>query len=81
VYQAAWEISTGVPSRLHTSLVKAKASEVYQQTCLDAIRIHGATGFTKEHDVGLYFRRVKASEFAMGDSDLWEERVATELGL
>ncbi len=81
VYQAAWEISTGFPSRLHTSLVKAKAGEVYQRTCLDAIKIHGATGFTKEHDVGLYFRRVKASEFAMGDSDLWEERVAAELGL
>ncbi len=81
VYQAAWEISTGFPSRLHISLVKAKAGEVYQRTCLDAIRIHGATGFTKEHDVGLYFRRVKASEFAMGDSDLWEERVAAELGL
>ena len=81
VYQAAWEISTGVPSRLHISLVKAKAGEVYQQACLDAIRIHGATGFTREHDVGLYFRRVKASEFAMGDTDLWRERVAVELGL
>jgi len=81
VYQAAWEISAGSPSRLHISLVKAKASEVYQQTCLDAIRIHGATGFTKEHDVGLYFRRVKAAEFAMGDTDLWRERVAVELGL
>jgi len=81
VYQAAWEISAGSPSKLHISLVKAKAGEVYQETCLDAIKIHGATGFTREHDVGLYFRRVKASEFAMGDTDLWRERVAVELGL
>jgi alkylation response protein AidB-like acyl-CoA dehydrogenase len=81
LYQAAWEISVGSPSKLHISLVKAKASEVYQQVCLDAIKIHGATGFTREHDVGLYFRRVKAAEFSMGDTDLWREKVAVELRL
>jgi alkylation response protein AidB-like acyl-CoA dehydrogenase len=81
VYQAAWEISVGSPLRLHISLAKAKANEVYQRTCLDGIKIHGATGFSKECDVGLYFRRVKASEFAMGDADLWRERVAVESGL
>ena len=34
VYEAAWNISTGSPSRLLTSMVKAKANEVYQQTCI-----------------------------------------------
>ncbi len=81
VYQAAWEISTGSPSRKQISLAKMKANEIYQRVCLDGIGIHGATGFTREHDIGLYFRRVKAAEFAPGDSDFWCERAAVELGL
>ena len=81
VYQAAWEISAGSPSLMRISLAKVKANEIYQRVCLDGIGIHGATGFTREHDIGLYFRRVKAAEFALGDSDFWSERAAVELGL
>ena len=81
VYQAAWEISAGSPSPRRISLAKMKANEIYQRVCLDGIGIHGATGFTREHDIGLYFRRVKAAESALGDSDFWCERAAVELGL
>jgi len=79
VYKAAWEISVGSPSKLSISIAKIKANEVYQQICISGIRIHGAIGFTMEHDIGLYFRRVKASEYAFGDSSLHKEVVADEL--
>ena len=79
VYKAAWEISVGSPSKLSISTAKIKANEVYQQICISGIRIHGAIGFTMEHDIGLYFRRVKASEYAFGDSSLHKEVVADEL--
>ena len=79
VYKAAWEISVGSPSKLSISTAKIKANEVYQQICISGIRIHGAIGFTMEHDIGLYFRRVKASEYAFGDSSLHKEIVADEL--
>ena len=81
VYQAAWEISSGSPTNLQISAAKAKANEVYEKVCIDGIKIHGAIGFTKDHDIGLYYRRVKAAEFALGDTDLHRERVAIELGL
>jgi len=79
VYQAAWNINMGSPSALQTSMAKARTNEVYQKMCLDAIKIHGAIGFTEELDLGLYFLRTKASEFALGDTSFHRERVAIEL--
>ena len=81
LYQAAWGISVGSPSKLQISIAKAKASEAYQRICIDGIAAHGAIGFTMDHDIGLYYRRVKAAEFAAGDTDLHRERIAIELGL
>jgi len=81
VYKAAWEVSTGSASSLHISMAKAKANEVYQRTCIDCIKNHGAIGFTADQDIGLYYRRVKTAEFSLGDSDFHRERVAVGLGL
>jgi alkylation response protein AidB-like acyl-CoA dehydrogenase len=46
-----------------------------------AHQIHGAIGFTKEHDLELYFRRAKAGEVFFGDADFHREVVAQQLGL
>jgi alkylation response protein AidB-like acyl-CoA dehydrogenase len=34
-----------------------------------------------DHDVGLYYRRVRAAQFAAGDTDLHREVIAIGLGL
>jgi hypothetical protein len=34
-----------------------------------------------DHDIGFYYRRVKAAEFAAGDTDLHKEVIAIGLGL
>jgi 3-oxocholest-4-en-26-oyl-CoA dehydrogenase beta subunit len=81
VYQAAWQISTGAKADLSVALAKAKADDVYQRICIDGIRIHGAIGFTMDHDIGCYFRRVKGAEFTLGDSSMQLEKIATGLGL
>ena len=81
LYQAAWGISIGSPSPWQISAAKAKANEVYQRICIEAIAAHGAIGYTLDHDLGLYYRRVKAAEFAAGDTDLHREVIAIELGL
>jgi len=81
LYQAAWGISAGSPSPWQISAAKAKANEAYQRVCIDAITAHGAIGYTLDHDVGLYYRRVKAAEFAAGDTDWHRDVIATELGL
>jgi len=81
LYQAAWGISVGSPSNLQISIAKAKASKAYQRICIDGIAAHGAIGFTMDHDIGLYYRRVRAAEFAGGDTAFHREKIAIELGL
>ncbi len=81
LYQAAWGISVGSPSLWQIAAAKAKANEAYQRICIEAIAAHGAIGYTVDHDVGLYYRRVKEAQFAGGDTDLHREVIATGLGL
>ena len=81
LYQAAWGISIGSLSPSQISAAKVKANEVHQRICIEAIAAHGAIGYTMDHDIGLYYRRVKAAEFAAGDTDLHREVIAIELGL
>ena len=81
VHEAAWRMSEGIPSDLEISITKAKANQVYQRISLDGIQIHGTIGVTDDHDIGLYFRRVKAAEFALGDSEFHREKIAQEIGL
>ena len=78
-YEAAWHINAGIPSKLLISMAKTKANEVYQRTCLDGVKIHGAVGFTEELDLSLYFIRTKSSEFSLGDGGFHRERIACEL--
>ena len=79
VYEAAWNIDAGTPSRMLNSMVKAKANMVYQKVCMDGIDIHGAIGFTDEMDVSLYHLRTKANEFELGGTDFHMSRVVEEL--
>ena len=81
LYQAAWGISVGSPSRWQISAAKAKANEAYQRICIEGIAAHGAIGYTMDHDMGLYYRRVKAAQFSAGDTDVHREVVVAELRL
>ena len=80
-YEAAWKLNMNLDANLEISMAKVLVSEVYERACLDGIEIHGAIGFTQDHDMGLYFRRARAAEIASGDADFHRERVAQELGL
>jgi alkylation response protein AidB-like acyl-CoA dehydrogenase len=81
LYQAAWGISIGSPSPWQISAAKAKANEVFQRVCIEAIAAHGAIGYTMDHDIGLYYRRVKAAQFVAGDTDLHRQVISMQLGL
>ena len=79
VYEAAWSLSRGLESGRLISMAKAKANEVYERTCIECMRIHGAVGFTRELDLGLYHLRTRSYGSAMGDSGFHRERIAMEL--
>lgn len=80
-YEAIWRLSERLEAALEISVAKAWTSDAYQRICALAHQIHGAIGFTKEHDMQLFFRHAKASELAFGDGDYHREIVAQQLRL
>jgi len=80
-YEAAWMLSEGLPCAKEIAMAKAWVSEAYRRVVTLGHQVHGAIGFTKDHDMQLYFRRAKAAELAFGDADFHRETVAVEMGL
>jgi len=81
VYQAACLASEGFPCQNEASLAKAYINEAYKVLTQKAVRIHGGMGTTRDHDIGLYFRRAKTMSLAFGDTRYHRERVSAGIGL
>ncbi len=81
-YYAAWALDEGVAEGpLATSMAKAYVSDAYRRVSATGIQLHGGIGFTWEHDLHLYFKRAKGSEFTFGDATYHRERVAQLVSL
>jgi alkylation response protein AidB-like acyl-CoA dehydrogenase len=81
-YYAAWAVDENVPEAgLAASMAKAYASDAYRKVAGAGIQLHGGIGFTWEHDLHLYFKRAKFSEFTFGDATYHRERVAQLINL
>ena len=81
-YYAAWAMDEGVPEGpLAVSMAKAYVSDAYRRVAGAGIQLHGGIGFTWEHDLHLYFKRAKGSEFTFGDATWHRERVAQLVNL
>ncbi|MBU2547854.1 MAG: acyl-CoA/acyl-ACP dehydrogenase [Proteobacteria bacterium] len=81
VYQAAWKMSEGLPAEADAAMVKTRTGELARKTTKTAHQLFGAIGFTMEHDLHIYYRRVLSADMAFGNSDHHRERVAQALGL
>jgi alkylation response protein AidB-like acyl-CoA dehydrogenase len=81
-YYAAWAMDERVPEAgLAASMAKAYCSDAYRKVAGAGIQLHGGIGFTWEHDLHLYFKRAKSSEFTFGDATYHRERVAQLISL
>jgi len=80
-YQAAWKLSEGLPCEMEVALAKAWTSEACRRVASLGHQVHGAIGFTLDHDMQLYSRRAKAAEVVFGDADFYREKLARELEL
>ena len=80
-YQAIWRLGEGLPSDLEVSSAKAWVSDSAQRVAATAHQCHGAIGFTQEHDLQLFTRRLKAWEVSFGDGDYHRERVAQAMNI
>ncbi len=76
VYRAAWSLSEGeADASLHASMAKAMASEAATLAARTALQVHGAIGYTWEHDLHLWMKRAWALAAAWGDAATHRARV------
>lgn len=80
-YEAIWRLSEGLDASKEVSMAKAWVSDAYQRVCASGHQIHGAIGFTEEHEMHFYSRHARASELAFGDGDYHREQLCRQLGL
>jgi alkylation response protein AidB-like acyl-CoA dehydrogenase len=66
---------------LATSTAKVAAGDCQHRLAKEGIQIHGGIGFTWEHDMHLYVRRVKTDAQLLGTADEHRARIAELLGL
>ena len=60
----------------HVSLAKAKASDLCEKICNEAVQLHGGIGVTDELDIGLYFKRARVLQRLLGDAGYHRARFA-----
>ncbi len=80
-YKAAWMVDEGEDFSTDASALKGRLNEMNNFIADYAVQIHGGVGTTREFNIGLFFRRAKASELMFGDSQYHYERVAQGMGL
>jgi alkylation response protein AidB-like acyl-CoA dehydrogenase len=66
---------------LAVSTAKAAAGDCARLIAKEGIQIHGGIGYTWEHDMHLYVRRVKAGAALFGTAPQHRARVADLIGL
>ena len=77
VYYAAWAVATGADDRsLAASTAKSWASDASRRVMDQALQVHGGIGFTWEHDLHLYLKRVHLSGRQFGDGVYHRDRIA-----
>lgn len=80
-FEAIWRVSEGLDATEEVSMAKAWVSEAYERVCALGHQVHGAIGFTHEHDLHHYLRHSVAGGLAFGDGHHHWGRVAEHLGL
>ena len=80
-YEAIWALSQGREAAVEVSVAKSWVSEAYERVCALAHQVHGAIGFTAEHELHHYTRHAMSTALSFGDPDTHTERLATLLGI
>jgi alkylation response protein AidB-like acyl-CoA dehydrogenase len=81
LYQLGWKIDQGHRIALEASMVKLHLSEAYLQNSLDAVQIHGASGYMAETLVEHDVRDAVASRIYSGTNEIQKNIIAQHLGL
>lgn len=73
---ASWKVARRDDDRsTYVSLAKARASDAASLACRAALQVHGAIGYTTEHDLHLWMKRVWGLAAAWGDAGFHRARI------
>lgn len=81
LYQVAWIKTQGKRAPLESAIAKLFISESYVQTCLDAIQIHGAYGYSTEFEIERNLRDSIAGKIYSGTSEIQRNVIASFIGI
>ncbi len=79
VLDAAEKLDTGVRCDLEAGMAKLFASEIGMEVALDAMRIHGGYGYSKEFDVERYFRDAPLMIIGEGTNEIQRNVIVRQL--
>ena len=79
---AAQSVEEGLADRaIHAAVAKAQVTGGAAQLADSALTLHGAIGYTWEHDLHLFYKRAKLDRVLFGTPAAWNERIADVLPL
>lgn len=82
LYLAAASVGAGADEcGLHAAAVKAQLTAEAARAADAALTLHGAIGYTWEHDLQLHYKRAKLDEHLFGAPARWNDRLADGLAL
>jgi alkylation response protein AidB-like acyl-CoA dehydrogenase len=82
VQYAAWAVGVAEPGcELDAWVAKARAARAASAVADKALFLHGAVGYTWEHDLQLLFKRAKSDADLFGGAGAYEDRIADGLDL
>lgn len=82
VCYAAQSAEDGLPERAtHAAVAKAQVTRGAAELADSALTLHGAIGYTWEHDLQLFYKRAKLDRVLFGTPAAWNERIAAALPL
>jgi len=78
---AADAVQADIPGTDAPSIAKAYIADRAVDLVRECLQIHGGIGFTWEHDLHLFLRRVESNRAIFGDPEVQLDRLAEKVGL
>ncbi len=80
-YYTAWKLDQDLPAGADIAMTELYVGQACHWVHAESQQVHGAVGVFRDHDLSLYFTRVKADQVALGQQYAFLETVAQSLGL
>ena len=80
-YYVSWLLEQDIPCTKEVAMAKAWVSDAYHRCTRTGVQVFGGIGTTRDHDMGLYYRRARQALSLYGDPDYCREIVAQHMGL